>query len=128
MSARRRGLLHDRWAELRFAIVGPLLASPPARGEPAVALAALSSIAWKHPATGEPVRFGAPTIERWYDQARNAGVDRVGALRKKIRKASAICLRHSAFGPGVPSARHPRGISRSASQIEYRSSSLMTTV
>lgn len=88
MSARRRGLLHDRWAELRFAIVGPLLASPPARGELAVELAALSRVTWKHPATGEPVRFGAPTIERWYYQARNAGVDRVGALRKKIRKDS----------------------------------------
>ena len=86
MSGRRRGLLHDRWAELRFAIVGPLLAAPPARGALAVELAALASVRWKHPATGEPVRFGAPTIERWYYQARNAGVDRVGALRKKIRK------------------------------------------
>lgn len=88
MSARRRGLLHDRWAELRFAIVGPLLASPPSRGELAVEIAALSSVTWTHPATGEPVRFGAPTIERWYYQARNAGVDRVAALRKKIRKDS----------------------------------------
>lgn len=101
MSARRRGLLHDRWAELRFAIVGPLLASPPARGELAVELAALSSIAWKHPATGEPVRFGAPTIERWYYQARNAGVDRVAALRKKIRKDSGT---HPSMTPLLRSA------------------------
>lgn len=86
MGGRRRGLLHDRWAELRFAIVGPLLAAPPARGELAVEIAVLASVTWKHPATGEPVRFGAPTIERWYYQARNAGVDRVAALRKKIRK------------------------------------------
>src|SRR5262245_44099186 len=88
MHGRRRGLLHDRWAELRFAIVGPLLAAPPARGELVEALDALSKMTWKHPATGEPVRFGAPTIERWYYQARNAGVDRVGALRKKVRKDS----------------------------------------
>ena len=86
MGGKRRGLLHERWAELRFAIVGPLLASPPTRGELAVELAALASVTWTHPATGERVRFGAPTIERWYYQARNAGADRVGALRKKIRK------------------------------------------
>jgi len=94
-------LLHDRWAELRFAIVGPLLASPPERGELAVELAALSSVTWKHPATGEPVRFGAPTIERWYYQARNAVVDRVGALRKKVRKDSGT---HPSMTPLLRSA------------------------
>jgi putative transposase len=88
MSDRRRGSLHDRWAELRFAIVGPLLASPPSRGELMVLLDTLAKRTWIHPATGEPVSFGAPTIERWYYQARNAGVDRVGALRKKTRKDS----------------------------------------
>jgi transposase InsO family protein len=71
---------------LRFAIVGPLLASPPTRGELVIVLTALSKRTWIHPATGEPVSFGAPTIERWYYQARNAAVDRIGALRKKIRK------------------------------------------
>ena len=101
MSTRRRGLLHDRWAELRFAIVGPLLAAPPARGELAVELAALASVTWTHPATGEPVRFGAPTIERWYYQARNAGVDRVGALRKKVRKDSGT---HPSMPPLLRSA------------------------
>lgn len=101
MSTRCRGLLHDRWAELRFAIVGPLLASPPERGALAVELAALSSVTWKHPATGESVRFGAPTIERWYYQARNAGVDRVGALRKKVRKDSGT---HPSMTPLLRSA------------------------
>ena len=88
MSDRRGGSLHDRWAELRFAIVGPLLASPPSRGELVRVLDALSKRTWLHPATGEPVSFGVPTIERWYYQARNAGVDRIGALRKKVRKDS----------------------------------------
>lgn len=86
MSDRRGGLLHDRWAELRFAIVGPLLAAPPSRGELGPLLMALSARTWIHPATGEPVSFGVATIERWYYQARAAGVDRVGALRKKVRK------------------------------------------
>jgi len=88
MKNKRGGSLHDRWAELRFAIVGPLIAAPPARGELIVELEGLSKKTWIHPATGEPVSFGAPTLERWYYQARNAGVDRVGALRKKIRKDS----------------------------------------
>jgi putative transposase len=88
MSHRRGGSLHDRWAELRFAIIGPLLAAPPARGELGPLLAALSQQGWLHPATGEPVRFGVATIERWYYQARGAGVGRVDALRKKIRSDS----------------------------------------
>src|SRR4051812_7262596 len=101
MSDRRRGSLHDRWAELRFAIVGPLLASPPSRGELVVVLDGLSSRTWIHPATGEPVSFGAPTIERWYYQARNAGFDRVGALRKKVRKDSGT---HPSMTPSLRSA------------------------
>ena len=86
MTSRRNGSLHGSWAELRFAIVGPLLASPPARGELCRALDALAQRSWVHPTTGEPVSFGAPTIERWFYQARQAGVDRVGALKKRVRK------------------------------------------
>jgi len=86
MEGKRRGSIHDRWAELRFAIVGPLLASPPAHGELVAALDALSLRRWGHPTTGELVSFGAPTIERWYYQAKKAGVDRVGALKKRVRK------------------------------------------
>lgn len=101
MSDRRRGSLHDRWAELRFAIVGPLLASPPSRGELVVVLEALARRTWIHPATSEPVSFGAPTIERWYYQARRAGFDRVGALRKKVRKDSGT---HPSMTPSLRSA------------------------
>lgn len=70
---------------MRFAIVGPLLASPPGRGELVRALDGLAERTWVHPLTGEPVSFTAPTIERWYYQARAAGVDRVGALKKRVR-------------------------------------------
>jgi len=56
----------DRWARLRFSIVGPLLAAPPEAGELHGALLALSSKSWCHPVTGLPVSFGASTIERWY--------------------------------------------------------------
>jgi putative transposase len=75
----------DRWARLRFAIVGPLLAAPPAPGELQAALAALAARTWRHPNTGEALRFGGSTIERWYYAARAAKLDPVAALRARIR-------------------------------------------
>jgi transposase InsO family protein len=86
MGSNRGGSIHERWAELRFAIVGPLLASPPARGELSRALCVLAQKSWMHPVTGQPVRFAASTIERWLHQARAAGTNRVGALKKRVRK------------------------------------------
>ena len=53
----------QRWARLRFAIVGPLLASPPPVGQLHRALRELSERDWSHPNTGLPVRFGVSTIE-----------------------------------------------------------------
>lgn len=76
----------DRWARLRFAIVGPLLAAPPARGELQVALTRLSEQTWRHPMTGEAVRFGVSTIERWFYAARNEQRDPVARLRRRLRK------------------------------------------
>jgi putative transposase len=78
---------HERWAHLRFSVVGPLLASPPAAGELQATLAELAEKVWRHPITGEPVRFGVSTIERWYYTAR-AAPDPVGVLRRKLRKDS----------------------------------------
>jgi len=59
-------LKRDRWARLRFAIIGPLLGAPPAPGELQAALCELAARPWRHPLTGLDVRFGASTIERWY--------------------------------------------------------------
>jgi putative transposase len=78
---------HERWAHLRFSVVGVLLASPPASGELQAALAGLAQRVWLHPVTGQPVRFGVSTIERWYYAARQAA-DPVGVLRRKPRKDS----------------------------------------
>ena len=55
---------HDRWARLRFAIIGPLLAAPPRRGQRDAALRALAAQTWRHPLTEQPVGFGFSTIER----------------------------------------------------------------
>lgn len=76
----------ERWAHLRFSVVGPLLAAPPGPGELRSELEKLAAKTWKHPITGEPVSFAFSTIERWYHQARRAGTDPVGALGRKIRK------------------------------------------
>jgi transposase InsO family protein len=75
----------DRWARLRFAIIGPLLAAPPAAGELRAALGALAAKTWRHPFTGLEVRFAASTLERWYYAARKAA-DPVRALRNQVRR------------------------------------------
>src|SRR5437867_9373600 len=77
--------VHERWAHLRFSVVGPLLAAPPARGELQAALETLAAKSWLHPITGTPTQFGVSTIERWYHQARRATLDPVGVLRRKRR-------------------------------------------
>jgi transposase InsO family protein len=78
---------HERWAHLRFAIVGPLLACPPEPGELRATLAQLAQRVWRHPVTGQPVRFAVSTLERWYYAAR-AAPDPVRILRRKPRKDS----------------------------------------
>ena len=80
------GRRHDRWAHLRFAVIGTLLAAPPTKGALQAALTALAARAWQHPIRGEPVHFARSTLERWYYQARNAAVDPVGRLRRRLRR------------------------------------------
>jgi putative transposase len=74
----------DRWARLRFSIIGPLLAAPPAPQELSAALSALAAKAWRHPLSGLDVHFGVSTLERWYYTARTAA-DPVAALRNRLR-------------------------------------------
>ena len=75
----------ERWAHLRFSVVGPLLASPPKPGGLRAALCELAKQQWCHPSTGEPTTFGLSTIERWYYEARRERRDPVGALRRRRR-------------------------------------------
>jgi transposase InsO family protein len=86
----------ERWARLRFAIIGPLLAAPPEPGGLAQALAELAAKHWAHPVTGEPVQFSPATLERWYYRARNAPADPLGALRPKPRSDAGRSRRLSA--------------------------------
>jgi putative transposase len=76
---------HERWAHLRFGVIGHLLAAPPDKGELRAAIEALAARTWQHPTTGEPVHFGFSTIERWYYRALKERADPVGVLRRKLR-------------------------------------------
>lgn len=75
----------DRWARLRFAIIGPLLAAPPAPRQLHEALRALAAKTWRHPVSGLDVRFGVSTLQRWYYAARRTP-DPVAALRNRLRR------------------------------------------
>ncbi len=85
-SEKKKPSTHERWAHLRFSVVGPLLAAPPKHGELQAELERLAAKSWLHPLTGEPTRFGLSSIERWYYQARKARLDPVAELRRKVRK------------------------------------------
>jgi|GEM_PF-2205422 len=75
----------DRWARLRFAIIGPLLAAPQQPGALRQALQAIARKSWRHPTTGAAVRFSYATVERWYYAAR-AAQDPVAVLRRRRRR------------------------------------------
>jgi putative transposase len=82
------GSRHARWAHLRFSIIGPLLAAPPAHGELAEELKRLAGKPWRHPITGAPVQFGFSTLERWLYATRGERTDPVAVLRRRVRKDS----------------------------------------
>jgi transposase InsO family protein len=77
--------VHERWAQLRFAVIGQLLTSPPPKGELQAELAKLAAQDWRHPITGDAVQFSLSTIKRWYRKAVNERHDPIGVLRRKVR-------------------------------------------
>ena len=85
----------DRWARLRFSIIGPLLAAPPEQGELRKRLQNLAGNSWKHPVNGTAMRFSYATLERWYYLARGAQ-DPVVALRRRRRNDAGRARRLSA--------------------------------
>jgi putative transposase len=72
-----------RWARLRFQILGPLMAAPADDGELKARLEQLASRPWRHPTTGESIRFSFKTLERWWYVARGAS-DPLAALARKV--------------------------------------------
>jgi len=75
----------NRWARFRFAVIGPLLAAPPAYGELQLAFRRLAGSLWQHPIHGTAYRISVGSIERWYYKAHRA-MDPVGALRPQRRE------------------------------------------
>lgn len=82
------------WGQLRFSIIGGLLASPPPKGELQEALKELACQTYVHPIKDIPITFGFSTIERWYYRAQQSE-DPVAALSRKVRcdadQCKAIC-------------------------------------
>lgn len=76
---------HRRWGRFRLGVIGHLLSAPPDKGELNAAILDLASRHWRHPMTGERVKFGASTIQRWFYAAKDAD-DPVGVLARKPRK------------------------------------------
>jgi len=74
----------ERLARLRFAIIGPLLAAPPAPQELQAALQRLAAQSWRHPLSGKEVRFSVSTLERWFYAARRAD-DPMAVLKDRLR-------------------------------------------
>lgn len=73
------------WAQLRFSIIGGLLASPPEHGELRQRIAELAAKTYCHPTKPEErLTFGASTIERWYYQAIKSD-NPIDAVERKIR-------------------------------------------
>ena len=83
-----------RWAQLRFSIIGALLASPPEPGELRKRLEELAEKTYRHPKTGDPRRFGLSTIEGWYYAAKGVN-DPITALSRKVPK-------HAGTHPAMP--------------------------
>lgn len=86
MSEDKRRFHGAKWAPFRFGVVGPLLSSPPAKGELQDRLEELAAKKWLPPGYGIPVKLGLSTIERWYYRARAEKDDPIRALRRKVRK------------------------------------------
>jgi putative transposase len=74
----------DRWARLRFSIIGHLLSAPPPKGELRRSLEKLAQQHWTHPVNGTRLHFSFATLERWFYAARNAQ-DPVAELRRRSR-------------------------------------------
>lgn len=77
-----------RWAQFRFAVIGPLLSTPPKQGELQKALAELAGKLWQHPITKLPHTLSVSTIERWFYRAKQTA-NPIGALRTKRREDAA---------------------------------------
>ncbi len=90
------------WPQLRFSIIGGLLARPPCKGQLGKELQILASRHYRHPSQDKWITFGVSTLQRWYYKALNAE-DPIKALDRKQRSAAGKTI---ATGPQVLPAVH----------------------
>jgi transposase InsO family protein len=88
------------WSQLRFSVIGGLLARPPEPGKLGEEIKLLAGRCYRHPQKDEWVSFGASTIERWYYRALKSA-DPVGALDRKVRADAGEA---QAMSPGLLAA------------------------
>jgi len=81
---KKSNTLEITWAQLRFSIIGKLLARPPCEGQLGKELQILAQQHYRHPSQDKWISFGVSTIERWYYKALNAQ-DPIAALDRKQR-------------------------------------------
>jgi transposase InsO family protein len=74
----------ERWARLRFSIIGPLLAAPPEHGQLTAELERLAQKKYRHPTSQHIITFAPSTIERWLYMAQSHPDDPLLALTRKI--------------------------------------------
>ncbi len=87
--SRKKKISLNSWGELRFSIVGGLLASPPEEGKLVEEILKLARRSYQHPFKEKEISFGASTIERWYYKAANAD-DPLKALERKRRSDAGL--------------------------------------
>ena len=81
----------DPWAQLRFSIIGGLLACPPARGQLGPELERLAGRRYRHPIRRDDwITFGKSTLERWYYKAEGSA-EPIMALSRKQRRDVGHC-------------------------------------
>ncbi|HKQ70312.1 MAG TPA: DDE-type integrase/transposase/recombinase, partial [Polyangiaceae bacterium] len=98
-------------------ILGPLMAAPADDGELKTRITELAQRAWRHPTTGESIRFSFKTIERWWYIARGAN-DPLAALARKVPSHAGT---HPSLGPALTEviAQQHRDHPRWSFQLHY---------
>jgi transposase InsO family protein len=93
------------------------MAAPAEDGELKARLDELAARAWRHPTTGEAIRFSFKTLERWWYIAR-AATDPLAALARKVPSHAGT---HPSVGPALADAiaRQHRDHPRWSYQLHY---------
>jgi hypothetical protein len=91
--------------DLRFSVIGQLLAAPSAKCEIRPEIKALSARAWRHPTTGEPIHFGSSVSGHRLATTRCAD-----SLRRTLDRRRRVMARQSAGAERAEAGLHDREV------------------